>query len=65
MKLEEGMIVRLNTTNGKHNKGTLYKIKEVCGALAFAKWCLNMDLNLTLYRFSTLVEVVERGGFYV
>lgn len=64
MKLEEGMIVRLNTTNGKHKKGTLYKIKEVCGALAFAK-CLNMDLNLTLYRFSTLVEVVGKGEFYV
>lgn len=64
MKLEEGMIVRLNTAHGKHKKGTLYKIKEVCGALAFAK-CLDMDLNLTLYRFSTLVEVVEKGGFYV
>lgn len=64
MKLEEGMIVRLNTTNGKHKKGTLYKIKEVCGALAFAK-CLNMDLNLTLYRFSTIMEVVEKGEFYV
>ena len=62
MKLEEGMIVRLNTTNGKHKKGTLYKIKEVCGALAK---CLNMDLNLTLYRFSTIVEVVEKGEFYV
>lgn len=48
----------------KLEKGTLYKIKGVYGALAFAK-CLNMDLNLTLYRFSTLVEVVEKGGFYV
>lgn len=64
MKLEEGMIVRINTTNGKHKKGTLYKIKGVCGALAFAK-CLNMDLNLTLYRFSTLVEVVDKREFYV
>lgn len=29
MKLEKGMIIRLNTTHGKHKKGTLYKIKEV------------------------------------
>ena len=63
MKLEEGMIIRLNTTHGKHKKGTLYKIKEVRGALAFAK-CLNNDLNLTLYRFSPLVEVVEKEEFY-
>lgn len=64
MKLEEGMIIRINTTHGKHKKGTLYKIKEVSGALAFAK-CLNNDLNLTLYRFSTIVEVIEKEGFYV
>lgn len=64
MKLEEGMIIRINTTHGKHKKGTLFKIKEVSGALAFAK-CLNNDLNLTLYRFSTLVEVIEKEGFYV
>ena len=64
MKLEEGMIVRLNTTHGKYKKGTLYKIKKVRGALVFAK-CLNNDLNLTLCRFSTLVEVIEKEGFYV
>lgn len=64
MKLEEGMIIRLNTTRGKHKKGTLYKIKETFGSLALAK-CLNNDLNLTLYRFSNLVEVVGKGDFYV
>lgn len=64
MELKECMIIRLNTTHGKHKKGTLYEIKEIRGTLAFAK-CLDKDLNLTLYRFSPFVEVVEKEGFYV
>lgn len=64
MKLEEGMIVRSIQDIGKHKKGTLYKIKETLGNLAFAVDLENRE-RVVLYRYSNLVEIVEREYFYV
>lgn len=64
MKLEEDMIVRLNTTNGKHKKGSIIKILYIIGMTAFCENIISGE-KLVISRESNEVEDLNEGVFHV
>ena len=64
MKLEEGKIVRLNTTKGKHKKGNVIKILYIIGMTAFCEDIISGE-KLVISRESNEVEDLNGGVFYV
>ena len=65
MKLEEGMIIRCIHSIGRHKEGSMFKVVDVGGSLVFAININDKYDKMVLYRYSELVEVVAKGGFYV